>query len=198
LAGDGAIIVVNNFTAASEDGTISADEQVRVAGGTSRLGNPVDIAYDNTDGVVYVAERANGGGRILGFNMPRISGGIAPIYNKSFAGASAIYFTGADENSLIQEIATIRSSDTNAEQVALTKVYPVPAINELNLEIESPEDNNSTLYIYDARGALMNTVKVNLTRGKNTIQIDISELGSGQHFISDPSLGLATKFIKYF
>ena len=197
-AGDGALVVIKNFTTASTDGIITASEQVRVAGGTSRLGNPVDVAYDKENRMVYVAERANGGGRILGYNMPRLSGGIAPVYNKLFAGASAIYFQGADADGLVEGIATNRSSDFKSSQVELTQVYPVPAVNELNLVIESPEDITSTLYIYDVRGSLMNTINVNLVKGSNTIQIDISELGSGQHFMSDPVIGLATKFIKYF
>ena len=93
---DGAFVIVENFMAASADGTISMSEQVRVAGQATFLGNPVDIAYDNERDMVYVAERANGGGRILGFAYPSSSGDVAPMYNKMFGGASAIHLPGEE------------------------------------------------------------------------------------------------------
>ena len=93
-ATDGAFVVVNNFTAASADGTISSGEQIRIAGSNTFLGNPVDIAYDASTDMVFVAERASDGGRLLGFVLPTTSGNIAPIYNNSFAGAAAVYLAG--------------------------------------------------------------------------------------------------------
>lgn len=89
-AGDGALFTVENWTAAIADGTVSESEAIRVAGGTSLLGNPVDVALDKSTGIIYVAERARDGGRILGFRNPAASGGIAPIYNHLFPGASAV------------------------------------------------------------------------------------------------------------
>jgi len=91
---DGAFTVVRSFMMASSDGTIDASEQIRIEGDATFLGNPVDIAFDG-EGTVYIAERANGGGRVLGFDLPAPGsdgGNVAPIYNTSFAGASAIYF----------------------------------------------------------------------------------------------------------
>lgn len=91
---DGALIRIKQWSTASADGTVNAMEQIRVAGGASALGNPVDVAYDNGSDMVYVAERANGGGRVLGFRNPSATGGIAPIYNTFFAGASGIHLPG--------------------------------------------------------------------------------------------------------
>ena len=91
-AGDGALVLIKNFSQAALDNTISASEQVRVSGGTSMLGNPVDVAYDSENRMVYVAERAKNGGMILGFRRPTLTGGIAPTYKKAFPGASAINF----------------------------------------------------------------------------------------------------------
>ena len=95
-ATDGALVVVKNWMSASADRTVSAAEQGRASGGASSLGNPVDLAIDNANRMVYVAERANGGGRILGFKMPILTGGIRPVYNRLFAGASATFLTGTE------------------------------------------------------------------------------------------------------
>ncbi len=93
---DGALVVVPNWTAASANGTVDASEQIRVFGAASLLGNPVDIALDKSDNMVWVAERANGGGRILGFKNPVLSGGIAPAYKRLFAGAAAVFASGVE------------------------------------------------------------------------------------------------------
>ena len=87
---DGAIITVMNFMDAIADGTISANEQMRIAGSNTFLGNPVDVAYDNANQRIYVTERANAGGRILGFNLSD-EGNVAPSYDQAFAGASGLF-----------------------------------------------------------------------------------------------------------
>lgn len=97
VADDGAIVIVGSFTAASADGNISTSEQVRIEGSLTTLGNPVDVALNGDNSVVYVAERANNGGRVLGFNLPSDGGNIVPDYDRAFAGASGIYFVGTDQ-----------------------------------------------------------------------------------------------------
>ncbi|MEL7021463.1 MAG: DUF4331 family protein, partial [Bacteroidota bacterium] len=90
---DGAFTVVRNYTDAAADGRITATEQIRIEGSATFLGNPVDVIYVEENDVVYIAERANGGGRVLGFTLPAVGstgGNIAPVYNVEFAGASAI------------------------------------------------------------------------------------------------------------
>ena len=97
VADDGAIVVVNDYMGAIADGMISASEQVRIEGDATFLGNPVDVAVNVDNSEIFVAERANGGGRVLGFTLPSNGGNIAPDYNAEFAGASAIYFVGTDQ-----------------------------------------------------------------------------------------------------
>ena len=95
VADDGALVVISNFGAVfsgtANGGTIGADQQVRIAGSNTMLGNPVDVAYDEKTGYIYVAERANGGGKVLIFEMPMSDGNMAPGYSKDVAGASDIY-----------------------------------------------------------------------------------------------------------
>ncbi|GAB3828113.1 hypothetical protein, partial [Pontibacter rugosus] len=92
---DGAIIVIDNFSAVyggtSTGGMISANQQIRIEGSNTMLGNPVDVGYDEDSNHIYVAERANGGGMVLIFKMPVADGSPAPSYSKAVAGASSIY-----------------------------------------------------------------------------------------------------------
>ena len=95
---DGAFIRIPQFTAAIADGTITDAEQIRVEGAGTFLGNPVDIAYDPASMQVFIAERANGGGRILAFNLPTADGPAAPTYNdNTYDGASAVWFAGCGQ-----------------------------------------------------------------------------------------------------
>lgn len=94
-ATDGGLIVINNFTSVlnstSNMGTIAISNQKRIYGENSTLGNPVDVAYDYVTNIIYVAERANGGGKVLSFNTPTTSGDVAPINSRTEAGVAAVY-----------------------------------------------------------------------------------------------------------
>ncbi|MEM1328828.1 MAG: fasciclin domain-containing protein [Bacteroidota bacterium] len=92
---DGAIHVINDFSDKAEDGgTITLNQQTRMAGSNTFLGNPVDVAFSEELDMIYVAERANGGGRVLVFAYPTVEGNVlnwTPLMNIPFAGASAVY-----------------------------------------------------------------------------------------------------------
>lgn len=94
-ATDGGLIIINNFTSVlnstSNMGTIAMSNQVRIYGANSTLGNPVDVAYDYVTNVIYVAERANGGGKVLTFNFPTSSGDVTPASSRIEAGVAAVY-----------------------------------------------------------------------------------------------------------
>jgi len=94
-ATDGGLVIINNFTsvlnATNNMGTIAMNNQVRIYGPNSLLGNPVDVAYDHVTNKIFVAERANGGGQVLEFSFPTSSGDFAPISNRTEAGVTAVY-----------------------------------------------------------------------------------------------------------
>lgn len=92
---DGGLIVINNFTsilnATPNLGTITLNNQIRIYGPNSTMGNPVDVAYDAMTDKIFVAERLNAGGRLLTFNLPTTSGDQAPVTARSEAGISSVY-----------------------------------------------------------------------------------------------------------
>jgi hypothetical protein len=92
---DGGIIIIANFSSVfsstANNGTIAMANQIRIYGANAKLGNPVDVAYDNVTKMIYVAERANGGGRVLTFSVPMASGDFAPVMNRLEPGCAAVF-----------------------------------------------------------------------------------------------------------
>jgi len=83
----------NKFNTLSEGATLALDQQVRVSGSATLMGNPVDVAYDAATQTVYIAEAGNSGGQILAFNNFESGGNIAPFINNSLAAASSVYLS---------------------------------------------------------------------------------------------------------
>ncbi len=136
VADDGAVVIVNNWTSAAADNTVTAAEQIRIAGPATSLGNPVDISYDHDGGLVYVAERANNGGRFLTFDVPTSGGNFAPQTNDFFQGASAVYLADCrpddnvnpEEVSIVyyslNECASFASNSSNTDYSEFAPAYP--------------------------------------------------------------------------
>ncbi len=92
---DGGIIVLKGFTelfaATPNMGTIALNKQIRIYGSATSLGNPVDVAYDNFTKTIFVAERLNGGGKLLTFSLPNSNVNAAPASSRAEAGVSSVY-----------------------------------------------------------------------------------------------------------
>lgn len=94
---DGAFTVITDFSSkmnsAGNGGTITLSNQIRVEDADNMMGNPVDCAYDSRTDRVYIAERANAGGRIMAYKVPSSSGSSKAFYNAQFSGASAVFLS---------------------------------------------------------------------------------------------------------
>lgn len=93
---DGGFHVIADFeskvAAVADGGTLLiAGNQVRVAGSNTMLGNPVDVAFDGSTGIVYIAEAANG--KILAFSNVSAGGNLTPIVDNDLSGASSVYLS---------------------------------------------------------------------------------------------------------
>ncbi|WP_341225547.1 hypothetical protein [uncultured Arcticibacterium sp.] len=82
---------MSKFNSTSSGGTIALSDQIRVSGSNTKLGNPVDVAYDGETGTVYIAEAGNGGGRILAFSNIGSGGNLTPSMDQTLASASSVY-----------------------------------------------------------------------------------------------------------
>lgn len=83
----------SKFSNTADGGMLAvAGNQIRVAGAATMLGNPVAAEYDASANVVYIAEAANGGGRVLSYTNADAGGDLTPSMNKSLSKASSLYF----------------------------------------------------------------------------------------------------------
>lgn len=94
---DGAFHVITDFDSklanVENGGTLSVSEQIRYEGNSTLLGNPVNVVYDSNSDIVYIAELANGGGRVLSFESvsSNTGGNVTPSINNELAGVSSLY-----------------------------------------------------------------------------------------------------------
>ena len=92
---DGGFHIIKNFmtkfNGVANGGMIALNDQITVTGSSTLMGNPVDVAYDGTKDIVYIAEAGNGGGRILAFANASAGGNMTPNFNSSLSAASAVY-----------------------------------------------------------------------------------------------------------
>ena len=172
---DGAIHIVPNFTSASLDNVISSTEQTRISGAQTALGNPVDIAYKKDINAIYVAERANGGGRVLGFENNAVGGDVAPFYNALFAGASALFI----EDVVVDENPTTSTNDISLETINLN-AYPNPTVDWVTLNIDKDlVQNNMILNVYSLDGKVL----LNTTLSKSATRVNLSSFNNGVYII---------------
>lgn len=93
---DGAFHIISDFetkfnAVANGETLVVANNQIRVAGSATFLGNPVSADFDSETNTVFIAERANGGGRVLTYTNADVGGNITPTVNSELSGASAVY-----------------------------------------------------------------------------------------------------------
>ncbi|MFC7357313.1 hypothetical protein ACFQO1_06415 [Jejudonia soesokkakensis] len=93
---DGGFHVISDFltkyNSTNSGETLAISSQVRVSGTFTRLGNPVSVAYDSDSGTVFIAERANNGGRVLLFDNIGTGGNLSASFSGNLPGASSLHF----------------------------------------------------------------------------------------------------------
>ena len=88
---DGALVVIRNFSNLGNTATsVDSARYTRIGGDATRLGNPVDVAWDQENDQIYVAERATDGGTLLIFNNDARDNQV-PARSVPFAGLSSLY-----------------------------------------------------------------------------------------------------------
>jgi hypothetical protein len=77
--------------------------------------------------------------------------------------------------------------------------YPNPAKEVLNLDIKMVSSANATIGIYSFTGQKVLNLNLTLTRGANTVSLDMSQLNSGLYILkitSTEGIGIVQKIVK--
>ena len=92
---DGGFHVINNFSskfdALSDGDVLPISMQTRVAGNSTLMGNPTDVAYDSETDAIYVSDV--GTGKVLGFTSIGSGGDLIPTFNQDLNLVSSLYFS---------------------------------------------------------------------------------------------------------
>lgn len=128
---DGAYVVVRNFIASAADGNISISEQKRISGTSS------DIASNADRQMIFVAERANSEGLVLGYVMTMQSGDLVPSKVDDFPGLAAVYLA----NDIIFRL--FKRSNAVAMNIDMSADEEVPYINDGQISSTVDEENKT-------------------------------------------------------
>ncbi len=77
----------------------------------------------------------------------------------------------------------LRAKQNNATSVRIKNIFPNPAHDLLNVNIESNIADKVSILITDASGKTVKLLSINITNGSNNIQINIAALSTGNYFI---------------
>ncbi|MDC6387104.1 hypothetical protein PP182_00305 [Maribacter sp. PR1] len=141
-ADDGGFHVISDFSSKfdllSDGELLPVEMQTRVAGPSTLMGNPIDVAYDSEENAVYISEVGNG--KVLGFTSIGTGGDLTPSYDKDLTAASSIYFS-SDET----------DGDTGISSVnAMTRLYATSTAN-------------GDVTVYNGSGMLIKTISTEST-----------------------------------
>jgi hypothetical protein len=76
-----------------------------------------------------------------------------------------------------------KQSEFNNALVTEAKLYPNPATNVFNVELNAANDAQMEMAVYSMNGSLVNSKNIQVTEGNNTITEDISSLSTGIYFV---------------
>ncbi|MEE3226802.1 MAG: hypothetical protein VX253_12860, partial [Bacteroidota bacterium] len=119
--------------ALSDGEVLPVGMQTRIAGSSTMMGNPIDVAYDSETGAIYIAEVGNG--KILGFTDWGDGGDISPSLEIDLATASSIYF----------------SSDETDGNVGMSSM-------DQTTRLYTTSTADGTITVYDGSGAMVSMI----------------------------------------
>jgi len=142
----------------------------------------VDLAYESTTDRIFVAERADGGGRVLGFNMPTASGNFFPSYNQPFAGASAIFAANAGTASRMERNQAPTAAAESTMEIGT--IFPLPAKTMVHATIISQVNGVADFLVFDVNGRAIGNFNYELFEGQNKVSFDISNYPAGYYYLN--------------
>ncbi len=157
-------------------------------------------ASESNTNYFEVLKSADGGNSWVAIDRKAAAGNSATDRNYQLldleAGVALYKIRQVDRDGRSTETAVMRST-CEAKNAITSILYPVPANNNMTLAITANKMVKTTLQIVDAKGRLMQTREVTITKGNNNIPFNVSRLAAGEYMLisSNPELTLNKKFI---
>lgn len=110
-----------------------------------------------------------------------------PIHTYATDGTYSVSLTitgecGTDTTMIDVDISTVGIDETTTENTF--NMYPNPATNNLNIDVQITENSDAILHISDITGRIIVSENFNAIRtGKTTLPVNLSELNSGTYFV---------------
>jgi len=81
------------------------------------------------------------------------------------------------------EYSKVVSVERKLEAFGVVSVYPIPAENKATLKLNVPESSNLTISVADANGRVLQITDMEIGKGQNEVEVDLTGLASGTYFV---------------
>lgn len=120
--------------------------------------------------------------------------------NKPFAGVTYYRLKQVDYNGKTTLSNVVAVKGDKVANIAVTDIYPNPALQALNVIITSPADTKAGLLITDITGKIVKTQNVLLVAGNTNTKVEIANLAKGTYLLkvvcNNGCNSATTKFVK--
>ena len=143
------------------------------------------VAYDGTFWMIYFADDMQGLYLDKSDTYPSSNGGdITENYLYAVKVVPQFQGWGVEEHEAVNPMTA-------------TRVYPNPATDVLNIEVNASQNSEMNISVYNIMGQNVMSQNVNVTTGMNVRSISTSELNSGIYFVTVKANGFENtmKFI---
>ncbi|HTA62153.1 MAG TPA: alkaline phosphatase family protein [Bacteroidia bacterium] len=156
------------------------------------------ITFDEDDGgtgpnqifTMFIGQQVQGGSYSNTINHYSVLRTIQQMYGASYCDSAAF----------ATPITNVWKATTGIEQnknITNVNIWPVPAKQSLNIDLNSSSANKGEVSIYDVTGRLVKQEDVTIKTGDNNYTIDIQNINSGMYMIkvSSPAINFCKKII---
>ena len=171
----------------------------RTAAGTLESATGINLGNTFTDVFTVTLWTLGTGAEAGGYVMINSGGGGNPgalsSYEAADVDANGYIINSLSYNTPLQLSGVITDINNLIKPVGIT-LYPVPAVDLLNVVINSDKTVQTTLQIFDAGGRLVRNQRVAIYAGKNNYNFNTQDLPAGEYFIrsTDKAINLTKKF----
>lgn len=155
------------------------------------INNDYFLVEKETNGIFRPIGRVNGNGNSsqnLGYSFTD----LAPAFGANVYRLRQVDFDGAVDYSNSLEV-TMDASNLGI----ITRMFPNPAIGELNLEIFNMARKNVNIQIVDMQGRSLSQNTIEISQESEIISLDVSSLSAGTYFLKLNSSGAKQEVRKF-